>query len=348
MYTVGVKLIACSDGYYAIDNGIQCELKYGDLVTALSGIHIPSLKDTFLSCPYFCDSIPTEWEGFTKLHDWMKEVLQSGESPLIYNIIYYHIFNFIYDIFERKNACFDNTGTNDSFSENIKKHIFKDTDFEDYGDSNIGHLILTALCDVASSVVIANGALQHICDGKSDIVQDSITPEIWGSISIPCQFTSMFGEIQTVYTAGELDAVVLLELSKVCENKINVKKCQNCGKYFVPESRADEIYCGRISPQDPEMTCKKYGSKKLWYDKLKEDEIAKLSRNIYMAKQMLVKRNPDRPEYKEMLEFFKSERKKWQAQLKTGEKRAEEYTAWLNQMKAQKVLRSKNKPMEEV
>ena len=86
------------------------------------------------------------------------------------------------------------------------------------------------------------------------------------------------------------------------------------------------------------MSCKEYGSKKLWYDKLKSDEIAKLSRNIYMAKQMLVKRNPDIIGYKDMFEFFKKERKKWEKAVKDGSKTRDEYVEWLNSMKVKKVL----------
>lgn len=51
---------------------------------------------------------------------------------------------------------------------------------------------------------------------------------------------------------------------------------------------------------------------KLWYDRLKNDEVAKLARNVYSAKQMLVRRNPDILAYKEMFEYFKAERKKWE------------------------------------
>lgn len=116
------------------------------------------------------------------------------------------------------------------------------------------------------------------------------------------------------------------------------KRCKNCGKFFVPLSRSDEMYCNNVSPQDKKRTCKEYGSQKLWYDRLKDDEAAKLSRNIYSAKQMLVKRNPDILEYKKMFEYFKAERKKWEAWVKSGVKGKDEYISWLNEMKAKKTL----------
>ena len=117
-----------------------------------------------------------------------------------------------------------------------------------------------------------------------------------------------------------------------------LKRCENCGKYFIPTSRTDEIYCDRISPQEDTMTCKEYGSKKLWYSKIKNNPSLKMARNIYSAKQMLAKRNPDIEKYRIMFEFFASERRKWEIDVKAGIKTEDEYIAWLKDMKEKKVL----------
>jgi len=121
-------------------------------------------------------------------------------------------------------------------------------------------------------------------------------------------------------------------------NNLLIKRCKNCGKYFIPFSRSDEIYCNDQSPQDPTRTCKEYGSQKLWYERLRSDEVAKLARNIYSSKQMLVRRNPDILGYQKMFEYFKEERKKWERQIKSGEKSKEEYISWLNEMRLKKTL----------
>lgn len=51
---------------------------------------------------------------------------------------------------------------------------------------------------------------------------------------------------------------------------------------------------------------------------------------------MLVKRNPDIKAYKEMFEYFKIERKRWEAAVKSGEKTRDEFSKWLNEMKERK------------
>lgn len=116
------------------------------------------------------------------------------------------------------------------------------------------------------------------------------------------------------------------------------KKCNNCGKFFIPFSRSDTIYCDRKSPQDASLTCKEYGSQRLWYQKLRENEAASLCRNVYSAKQMLVKRNPDIEEYRNSFEKFKSLSKQWKADVKTGVKTEAEFIEWLKSVKEKKVL----------
>lgn len=142
-----------------------------------------------------------------------------------------------------------------------------------------------------------------------------------------------------VYEVSDLLGAILGSARTLITEQFPIKKCGICGKYFVPLNRSDTLYCDRVSPADPKRTCKEYGSQKLWYDRVKNDEATRLSRNIYSAKQMLVRRNPDIQGYKEMFEFFKIERKKWERLVKAGEKTREEYIAWLIEMKSRKTLK---------
>lgn len=139
-----------------------------------------------------------------------------------------------------------------------------------------------------------------------------------------------------VYKTPNILDRVFASLFTLVQEGISVGKCGNCGKFFIPQGRA--VYCDRIAPQDSTRTCKEYGSQRLWYDNLKKDEVAKLARTVYTAKQMLVRRNPDNEQYKALFDYFKIERKKWEAAVKAGKKTAEEYTEWLNIMRVHKTL----------
>lgn len=143
---------------------------------------------------------------------------------------------------------------------------------------------------------------------------------------------------RSIFSVVSFDRFLISSIYYFFLNGFRFNRCKNCGKFFIPFSRSDELYCNNASPQDRARTCKEYGSQKLWYERLKNDEISKLARNIYSAKQMLVRRNQDILAYKEMFEYFKAERKKWECQIKSGEKSREEYSSWLNEMKAKKTL----------
>lgn len=49
---------------------------------------------------------------------------------------------------------------------------------------------------------------------------------------------------------------ILEELSKI--DNYPIKKCQNCGMYFIPNSRLDEIYCDY--PKEKGKTCREQGA----------------------------------------------------------------------------------------
>lgn len=144
------------------------------------------------------------------------------------------------------------------------------------------------------------------------------------------------------YTIDEwnrLGEILLVSLCEIERHGHVIRKCNNCGRYFIPEHRSDTIYCNNSSPQDSSMTCKQYGSQRLWYERQKDDELATLSRNILSKKSMLAKRNPDIPEYTQSYDYFRTERKKWKKAIEEGCKTREEYREWLLQMQSQKVIK---------
>lgn len=141
--------------------------------------------------------------------------------------------------------------------------------------------------------------------------------------------------------AGEyrLWASALISIKKIVRSGKQIKKCKNCGKYFFPSNRSDELYCDNQSPESPDMSCKEYGTRRLWYERQKEDELATLSRKIASAKGMLAKRNPDIPAYAASYSYFKTQRLNWMKAVKDGSKTQDEYKEWLLYMQSHKVIK---------
>jgi len=136
-----------------------------------------------------------------------------------------------------------------------------------------------------------------------------------------------------------LQAIAMVSFNELAIRGKTIRQCKNCGKYFIPSKRSDTLYCDNPSPEAPEMTCKEYGTRRLWYEKQKEDELATLSRNIASAKGMLAKRNPDRPKFAASYEYFKAKRLIWKKAVEEGQKTKEEYREWLLLMQSQKIIK---------
>lgn len=71
------------------------------------------------------------------------------------------------------------------------------------------------------------------------------------------------------YQFDNLIELLNLSLTTSIENKIIIKPCLNCYNFFIPESRTDEKYCNRKSPQNSTKTCKEYGANKTYREEIK-------------------------------------------------------------------------------
>jgi hypothetical protein len=135
------------------------------------------------------------------------------------------------------------------------------------------------------------------------------------------------------YECEELEHILIATLDHLVKNGLVIKRCGNCGKYFVPLRRSDAIYCDRPSPFNPARTCKEDGSQRAFEEKLKVDEVERLRRSIYQTLQMRVRRNPDIPAYKEKFESWKAETELWRKDIKEGKRTALVFFEWLKENK---------------
>lgn len=135
---------------------------------------------------------------------------------------------------------------------------------------------------------------------------------------------------ETVYHLDSAKDLVKCCLFEMAHHETGITKCSNCGRFFIPLKRSDTIYCSNPSPQSPSMTCAQYGSRRLWYQKMKKDDAMVLCRNIASSMRMLAVRHPDVPEYRADLEKFSVESKRWKSEVKNGVKSREDFLEWLH------------------
>lgn len=154
------------------------------------------------------------------------------------------------------------------------------------------------------------------------------------------QYMIKYGANISKYGVDYVEDLATVTLLFIIQNGLHLNKCRNCGRFFIPQSRSDEIYCNGIAPQtvseDTKLSCKQYGTAHLWYDRIAGDTLLKLCRNVYTSKQMRVRRHPDIQAYADNFERFKRESPKWKCKYESGECTADEFKQWLEEQKARK------------
>jgi hypothetical protein len=129
-----------------------------------------------------------------------------------------------------------------------------------------------------------------------------------------------------MYDFDSVEEMLCFEMVQAALAEVKVKRCEHCGKYFIPSGRADSVYCDRIMPGETEP-CKKIGAGRKRDEKVNATPAAKL----YTA---ALKRMSKR---KASGSLSKKEFRKWN--LEATQKRDDclyekislpEYEAWLN------------------
>ena len=120
---------------------------------------------------------------------------------------------------------------------------------------------------------------------------------------------------------------LLIELLEIAKLNIEIKKCRNCGKFFVPDNRSDEIYCSNIYENG--KTCKEIGHFKVQQKLIQENDDLRIYRNVYQKLLLRTRRNPSNTKYAREFEFFKDNNNKWKENISKGISTEKEYIEWL-------------------
>ena len=120
---------------------------------------------------------------------------------------------------------------------------------------------------------------------------------------------------------------LLIELLEIAKLNIEIKKCRNCGKFFVPNNRSDEIYCSNIYENG--KTCKEIGHFKVQQKLIQENDDLRIYRNVYQKLLLRTRRNPSNTKYAREFEFFKDDNNKCRENISKGKCTEKEYVDWL-------------------
>ena len=118
---------------------------------------------------------------------------------------------------------------------------------------------------------------------------------------------------------------ILDELSKTPNYPI--KKCQNCGMYFIPTSKVDEIYCDY--PKENGKTCRDLGAFQSYTERLKQNKAMGEYRRTYQQKFMQVRKDKENKKLAQDFEHWKKQAKEKINLMKKGKLTENEVYEWV-------------------
>lgn len=131
--------------------------------------------------------------------------------------------------------------------------------------------------------------------------------------------------IQEIYEIDNFYSLLFLELYFILQEKTCLKKCKNCGKYFLTTNSA-VIYCDNVFEDN--KTCREIGASKVFTKNLEKDEAYNLYRKVYKKKQALAKSKGGTFEIEYNL--FKNQGRDKKNAYKLKEISKEEFIKWIN------------------
>lgn len=143
--------------------------------------------------------------------------------------------------------------------------------------------------------------------------------------------TKEFGYIQDIYGLTSISQLLYIMLKTfTLFSSLPIRKCQNCGNFFMAQNREDELYCGNIY-MDTGKTCKQIGAMEKYVHSLEKEPIIAVYKNMRKRKYMKFKRNPDKKELEIKFEEWDKKSKIEFEKYKKHEITTEEFENWLNQ-----------------
>ena len=163
------------------------------------------------------------------------------------------------------------------------------------------------------------------------------------SVYLEKPFKTFYGmteppDIVELYEINSLDDLIRFEFIKMIEQDIYIKKCKNCGWFFIPRRRADAEYCERVFG-DTNRKCSEVGATLRYEKKVAENPILEAHKTAY--RRFNSRTRAKKMSQKEFMQWTEEAAQKRDACL-AGELSFNEFVMWLEQGR---IRRGRKKPI---
>ena len=336
----GFPVIYNGDYNIVIDGEKEIQYPAGGLIADYMRLHPSVIKPLLMSCEGLnnkvTDNTVSDFIGL------FIQKLMDSFSPVTGQMIALEFFHVVEDwitaIDNNQEDEYVKTINDLPVNNEIKKYIFADSGFDDFGSETIGQMFLSAY--TVFSELFANTKYTFINMIKWGDQEEGVDES--GIQFVTSLFTNMLSMqhidfriihtekgFESVYTIKSSMSLLAFEVAHWLDKNKSFVKCKNCGEYFIPDGRSDQIYCSYPSPKDPSKACRDIGAQIARANKEKSDVTTHEYRKVYMRYQMSMKRHPGNKKYSGRLEKLKKENNKWTKKLKNGTTTDKEYLDWL-------------------
>lgn len=202
--------------------------------------------------------------------------------------------------------------------------IYRRADFTNYSDMSI---VLSSYITLAYDVEPMKCLNIDLCPNTGNFEENAKAISKYIK-NYPTEYDDEFFT-SLCFNCHVIETVCLISIIELVKNNTPIYVCKNCGKYFIPSSKKNTLYCNNIYEHG--KTCQEIGAMITYNDKLKKDEVTALYRKTLSAKKMLANRNPDIPMYLEKYEKWKEEANKFKQDIKNGLKTEEQFKQWIEE-----------------
>lgn len=133
--------------------------------------------------------------------------------------------------------------------------------------------------------------------------------------------------LQQFETSNLFTSFYITLFNVVAVNKMHIKICGNCGRYFITHKETVS-YCDRIIDKD--LTCKDVGSIEQQKRKMESHPVLEKFRKIQQKKCVYANRHEDIPSYREDYENYNRIGNQFKDDIKSGKATEEEFDKWLD------------------
>ena len=195
-----------------------------------------------------------------------------------------------------------------------------------------------------ADIILPNSSYSYVKFYNDNLLYlDTYIYETFGS---NCNLIDKYTQIKEMgFKQYEIyDIKSFIDLLNIClfniiKNRPQINKCLNCGNYFIPQSKSNEKYCDRISPQNKNKTCKEFGVKKIYREEIKSSDIKSEHNRISQSYRMRIKRAKTEEEKNYINKKFDKYKKNYgikSKQYKANRITENEFVEWLKLQKSNK------------